>query len=396
MKTQFQEQITQILACFSTDHSVEQENVSLLAGKIGEMLLFSILPKKEYQNILKQHRNIYDNIATEISNTQHYSYCMGLAGIGWFYQFMNDMGRFENDTNVLLEDFDLYLSAVLKTLMQNKDTDFLHGATGVAYYFYSRSKDNPNINSILQYYIDAIASYVEIEGGKIKLAVKDYKTGEISYNISLSHGMSAIVSVLARIYTIEAMQSKQLKQLIEGFVNYILAQKIDKNKYGSFYPYMSIESSKEIYGSRLAWCYGDLGIGITLFQVGKIMHKQDWINKAMEVLLYAAINRRDLMSNLVMDACLCHGSAGIGHVFYRMWWNTQLLEFKQAADYWFAETLKMAKYEDGLAGYKSWRGKKNGYVNDYGLLEGIAGIGLALTSYIYEIEPTWDKCLLLS
>lgn len=325
-----------------------------------------------------------------------YSHCSGLAGIGWFYQFMNDEGYFEDDTNYLLEDFDTYLSAVLKALMLSNETDFLHGATGIAYYFFSRSKDNPKANDVLQMYVDMLSKLVETEGGMTKLATKDFKTKETIYNISLSHGMSAVVSVLARIYTIEALRTERLKNMIEGFVNYILAQEIDKGKYGSYFPYTSIESSKEMFGSRMAWCYGDLGVCSALYQVGKIMDRQDWVDKALEVLLYAANNRRDLPSNLVMDACLCHGTAGIGQIFYRMWWNTRLPEFKSAADYWFNETLKMAKFEDGLAGYKSWMGPEKGYESEYGLLEGIAGIGLALTTYTYELEPRWDKCLLLS
>jgi len=71
-------------------------------------------------------------------------------------------------------------------------------------------------------------------------------------------------------------------------------------------------------------------------------------------------------------------------------------EFKKAADYWFAQTLKMSTFADGLAGYKTWYGKEKGWVNEYNLLEGIAGIELALMSYYYEVEPTWDECLLLS
>lgn len=71
-------------------------------------------------------------------------------------------------------------------------------------------------------------------------------------------------------------------------------------------------------------------------------------------------------------------------------------ECKHAAAYWIEQTLDMAKFTDGLAGYKTWQGGVLGYETRYGLLEGIAGIGLVLLSYYYEIEPTWDECLLLS
>lgn len=88
----------------------------------------------------------------------------------------------------------------------------------------------------------------------------------------------------------------------------------------------------------------------------------------------------------------------IGHIFYRAWWNTKIPEFKDAADYWFEQTLKMAFFEDGLAGFKAFEmpDQKPTWVNKYGLLEGIAGIGLAMLTYDNKMEPVWDECLLLS
>ena len=71
-------------------------------------------------------------------------------------------------------------------------------------------------------------------------------------------------------------------------------------------------------------------------------------------------------------------------------------ECKDAAAYWINQTLCMARFEDGLAGYKTWQGDKRGFQNEYGLLEGIAGIGLALLSFLSDEDPTWDECLLLS
>jgi hypothetical protein len=40
--------------------------------------------------------------------------------------------------------------------------------------------------------------------------------------------------------------------------------------------------------------------------------------------------------------------------------------------------------------------KFGGMVSNYGLLEGIAGIGLAMISAVSEVQPDWDNALLLS
>jgi lantibiotic biosynthesis protein len=79
-----------------------------------------------------------------------------------------------------------------------------------------------------------------------------------------------------------------------------------------------------------------------------------------------------------------------------MYWETKNSVFKETANYWIEQTLKMATFEDGLAGFKTWRGDTKEWINDYGFLEGIAGIGLALLSHISDEEPTWDRCLLMS
>jgi hypothetical protein len=105
-----------------------------------------------------------------------------------------------------------------------------------------------------------------------------------------------------------------------------------------------------------------------------------------------------LSENYVFDAGLCHGSAGIAHTFYRMWINSQIIEFKQAMEYWFEVTLKMATYKDGLAGYKTYcfSEANHWYMNDYSFLEGITGIGMTLNSFKNQVNPKWDKFLLLS
>jgi len=116
----------------------------------------------------------------------------------------------------------------------------------------------------------------------------------------------------------------------------------------------------------------------------------------MEVLLHAA-HRRGLPENRVQDAGICHGAAGIAHIFNRLHRNTGRMEFKDAADYWYVETIKMAKFDDGLAGYKTYYTEAyGGWQPNDNFLVGIAGIGLCLLSFVVEEDPAWDECLLLS
>ena len=150
------------------------------------------------------------------------------------------------------------------------------------------------------------------------------------------------------------------------------------------------------YNSRLAWCYGDLGIASAFWQTGKNNNNTEWKQEAIDILLHTA-QRLNTKENLIMDAGICHGAAGVAHIFNRFYKETGIKEFDEARWYWLDQTLQMAKPGTGLAGYQVWN-HKAGWQNEYGLLEGIAGIGLALAGFLTEDvqDLDWDQCLLLS
>ena len=174
-----------------------------------------------------------------------------------------------------------------------------------------------------------------------------------------------------------------------------MEQKQDPKKTQSIFPnWVSDELLSK--SSRLAWCYGDLGIGIALYQTAMIIKDKNLEMESLEILKHTT-KRRDLQENRVIDAGLCHGTAGIAHIYNRMFNYTGDEIFKESALYWIDQTLKFGKFPDGFAGYKTWKTEKyGGWVNDTGLLEGIAGVGLMFISALSDIEPRWDHCLLLS
>ena len=150
---------------------------------------------------------------------------------------------------------------------------------------------------------------------------------------------------------------------------------------------------KPVSKGRLAWCYGDLGIGMALWQSGKAVDNKGWKEKGLEILLQST-KRRDLKESLVSDAGICHGSAGVALIFRRMYLETCIEEFNEATNYWITKTLDFAHFVDGLAGYKTKLASE--WKCDYSLLTGISGIGLVLLSYIENNQQKWDEILLLS
>jgi hypothetical protein len=388
-------EITQILS------SEIVSEIGLLSGIGGQILTCSEL---YLQNKIPQEWlfHLHQVLEEKLYNEDFiFTHCSGLAGIGWLYEYLSQRKIIDYETNTLLEEFDACLEKMLNNFMQENNYDFLHGGVGVALYFAKRVTKKKELVSVLNQFLEDLEKIsTSQENGLMKWFsfLGEQHNPQHGYNISLSHGMASIVAILAKLYNIEGIDKEKTEKLLRGATQYVLVQEIDKDKYGSFFSNYAIESSSTIIKSRLGWCYGDLGIASALYQSGIILKEKVWIEKAIEVLSFAVTNRRGLADNFVSDAGLCHGSAGIGHIFYRMWWNTKLPKFKDAADFWFDQTLKMATFEDGLAGYKKFEmpDEKSTWVNDCGFLTGISGIGMALLTYYYELDPAWDECLLLS
>ena len=376
---------------------------SLLAGNLGEILFlyyYSRCNKLFEEKADNAFERLLNEISSESNKYYQFSYCNGLAGLGIAMHLLEEADFIENDDNIW-EDLDTLLSFNLKSTIREQNYDFLHGTIGIGFYFLKHSKCKPK-QSIIQ--IKHIISYLE------NTSIKDAKQNQIKwieidklqteklvtrYNISLSHGMSSIIIFLSRVIALNIIPEKQnnIINMLNQSVNYILSQELDYKVYGCYFPSMSLENKEPIIKSRLAWCYGDLGIAVALWHTGKTLKRQDCQDKAVEILKYAAVYRQNLQENYVFDAGICHGAAGIAQIFYRMAKETQLPELHDAYVYWNNKTLEIAKFPDGLAGYKAFDPQHNKWTNQSNILEGIAGIGLLLLS---PIVPDWDEILLLN
>ncbi len=233
------------------------------------------------------------------------------------------------------------------------------------------------------------------------------------YNLGVAHGMPGTIAMLgaasaaagsmaasaatpgdvaARAGTVAG----RARELVDGAVRWLQAQRqptTDECWFGS-----SFSPETKQGKSRLAWCYGDPGIAAALLVAARACREPAWEAYAVELGLHAAA--RPVGNAMVRDAGLCHGSAGLAHLFNRLYQETGEAPFAAASRTWFAEALDFRQPGLGVAGYRAyavgddkvttiWR-------SDPGFLEGACGIGLALLGGLSDFEPQWDRFLLLS
>ncbi|MFY0576354.1 lanthionine synthetase LanC family protein [Cystobacter fuscus] len=162
-------------------------------------------------------------------------------------------------------------------------------------------------------------------------------------------------------------------------------------------------SRRALPSSQLAppRCYGDPGAVVCLRVAARALSDGELERVALELAREAA--RRPMAQAGVRDAAICHGSAGLGHLYNRLYQSSREPVFKEAATAWFAQTLEMRRPGEGLAGYLSWYPKTDedeeeeeelGRGMDGSLLEGAAGTALTLLAACHPFPPTWDGMLL--
>lgn len=374
----------------------ENKKISLMSGQSG-VLLFLYYYKKYIENssIMNPYEREIEDIFDSLNKGFNFpTFAGGLAGIAWTFQHLAENDFLDNDFLAPLLGLEQFMQFNHEyEFVKKEHYDYLHGGLGYHLAMMNSHLQKKSITNTLQF-LDRTT--LRIEDGIVWTSIPKLNDNEKVINLSLSHGLASIIQILGKTYKYSTGdEAKKCKELLNGAIQYLLSKKQNPNEMGSYFPSWITKSHTSSY-SRLAWCYGDLGIAMALLQVGIDTENEEWKEIAIEILLHTA-KRRSLQKNHVKDAGLCHGTAGIAHCFNRAYNFTGNGLFKDTAVYWFMETLKMAKYKDGLAGFKVWRTNKDGGLyNDPGLLEGIAGIGLSLISAVAPIDPKWDECLLLS
>jgi hypothetical protein len=206
------------------------------------------------------------------------------------------------------------------------------------------------------------------------------------YNVGLAHGVPGVIGLLGRVCAAGVARDKA-RSLLDGAVRWLL----DQDGPESFPCWAAPGAAGDT--ARLAWCYGDPGVAAALLGAARCVGESAWESAALAIARRAA--QRPYEEAGIKDAGLCHGSAGVAHLFNRMFHATGEPRLAEAARSWFEQTLAMRRPGRGIGGYEAWEPDGAGSA-DRGLLTGATGIALALLAATTYIEPLWDRMLLVS
>ncbi len=214
-------------------------------------------------------------------------------------------------------------------------------------------------------------------------------------NCGLAHGIPGPLALLAQAFR-SGVQVQGSEEAIVRVADWLVAHHVE-DSWGINWP--DACSLKEVRtmeqgsrGGRAAWCYGTPGVARTLWLAGEALDRTTYREMALAG-MQASYQRPPLASG-IGSACLCHGIAGLLQVTLRFANDTGNAVFSEAAQALTGQLLGLYEKESVL-GYRNL--ESEGVLVDHPwLLDGAAGVALALLAASTPCEPVWDRLFLLS
>ncbi|HLJ86438.1 MAG TPA: lanthionine synthetase C family protein [Candidatus Angelobacter sp.] len=373
-------------------------------GAAGIAVFFAYMEKAGLLPGARELALAYLDIAVQAAANQYMGPSLfgGFTGIGWSVEHVAGMVSQSPED---LSEIDGAVEQYVSHSPWKEDYDLISGLVGVGVYCLERT-GSPVAMRSLGLIIDRLYESAERSEDDVRWHTdprllffqqrEEFPEGY--YNVGVAHGIPGIIALLARCCTadIAAEANDKARWLLERSVNWLLRQKLPATCRSTYPPFFAYNLQPQ--DCRVAWCYGDAGVAATLMLAARhsdSAKKDLWEKEAIALARRAA--SRTMEQSGVVDACFCHGSAGLAHLYNRFYQATRDDGFFQAACYWVDRTLQYREPGRGAAGYSVVTADDDGKTIVAGrlnIIEGIAGIGLTLLAAITDIEPRWDRVFL--
>ncbi len=385
------------------------KEASLAGGAAGLAILFDYLSDAQSGKPQRQIAlRFLDQAAKAVAaRRMSPSFFGGFTGVAWAIAHLKRKRWPDSDD----EDSDEVIDEALKVYLSHspwkEDYDLVSGLVGYGVYALERLPQQSAVDYVALL-VNRLGEIAEHRDAGVTWHTAPELISEANrknlplgyYNLGLAHGIPGVIALLGQVCTISDKRLRdtraRARRLLKGAVAWLLKQ--HPTDRARSYPYY-VGSGISSRPARVAWCYGDLGIAVALLIAARCVNQPAWEREALAIGRRAAA--RPAEKSGVVDAGLCHGAVGVGHLFNRLFQATGETRFAVAARFWFKRTLEMRRPNRGIAGFLAYMPRPNRpnekrWIAAPGILEGAAGIALALLAATTPVEPEWDRMLLLS
>jgi class I lanthipeptide synthase len=372
----------------------DQPGACLAAGAAGLAVTYAVAARSGRHEQAAALATAHLDTAVEVLASRPFSMslCAGFTGIGWAANLVQRL--LAEPPGDRCDDIDAALAHAVWHYPDLGPYDLVDGLVGLGIYALARWPNGAAADCLVGV-LTQLARRARTDADGVYWWTSSqaltgprrwqYPAGGV--DLGLAHGMAALLPLLARACSLGVCESAT-RPLLDGAISWLLAHRIDMPG-GPTMPSF-VAAGTQARPARSAWCYGDPGVAVALLLAGRELDQPDWLRAGTELGLRAA--RRPPEQSGVTSAGICHGAAGLAHLFMRMHDLTGENEFAAAAAGWLGRTLEMCGQiatpgaPPAARAHVPWQGP--------GLLEGAAGISLVLFAACEPDEPVWDQMLL--
>lgn len=338
-----------------------------------------------------------DELCTSATTTRHLHLHGGLSGAGWVLAHISEPGVADD----FLVTLDTLLVEALAAPQWTQSYDLISGLVGHGVYFLERAASGSAARAGLQRVVELLraTSRATPDGVTWLTAPEILPEWQRAlspaghFDCGVAHGVPGPIAVLGRIAAepeAPAELRAEARALCESALHWLARQRLPAGADG-IYPWSIVDGEPPTRPARTAWCYGDPGIALTA--LGASLRLGAPADAWRELAGVAAARPFDRCG--VDEPGLCHGAAGLAHIYNRCYQATGDAQFRAAARAWIERALA-GRQPAGLAGF-SCRSREEGEhprIPAADLLEGATGVGLVLLAALEPVEPAWDRLIL--
>lgn len=298
----------------------------------------------------------------------HTSFYDGIGGVGWEIVHLLAHRIIEGDISDTMGSVEPWLyRRMIYDLRQNR-LDLFRGATGIG--LYAVGRDDRLSKEYLRRFVTELSRTVFEE------RIYDSET-----DCSMASGMGAMILLLVKI--------------------------------GAKHPDIpEVQALLDYFGKRLTACIRNMLRAEVLPNSGEVGWK-DGVLSVLWVALRSRLADPALCSGLAdrvvdeyhgriaasgpFDSGIAGGLVSAAHIENRIYHLTGNGEYGEFARILYEMELDAATFTTPGSGYTIWLTASDGFYGVHsGLLNGLAGIGLALLSAVSDKEPVWDECIMMN
>ena len=282
-----------------------------------------------------------------------------------------------------------------------REWDLISGITGLGAYLLVR-QDHPAARRGLDRTLAALVALTSETGGTPRWATPpEHLFGYLrehnsdgTLNCGVAHGVVGPLALLS-LALAEGIEVDGQAEAVSALAGWLSGQ-ARAGQWGPQWPAAVSVAGDTATPARPGWCYGNAGVGRALWLAARALGANDLRELALEAIRQALARQ---FAERSLDApTLCHGTAGLALAALRIASDGDATGIRDGARELCVELLNDYDASTGF-GYRDVTAARDGRrieVDDPTLLAGAAGPALVLLAAVTDLEPGWDRAMLLA